>query len=465
MHKLCSLKDLTPGSVIELPKDFASREAETAVILGLEYASDKKHIHTQYRKEDGTLTAFPSWDEDHKLKVVDDEVLTKSTIQAFVTQKLALPSLGMSCGCDPEVFVLKGNGEVFPAWEYMPSKEEARAKAKEWRTQTFDYKGHLNRDFSLENAGTSWEMPGSCTCPQAVPAYWDGAQAEFAPFAKSCLETLHYGTREGLKSVLAFARAKDPLAKLTLRNVVELPESTLKTADDKFVQFRCSRSYNVYNDPGDGVPNAREYKWRCAGGHIHVGFTRTFTAPGIEQIVRGLDAVLGTIGVSLAAGIDNPERRHTYGRAGEFRLPQHGLEYRVLSNFWLSHPAIAMLVFEISRAAVRLAQSGLYNLCWVAREDETREVINNCDVEGARNILRRNAAVLSGMLKRTFNSVPHLNDKMCALSLKTIMNGIGVAIKDPFDIEGNWKINNPEAWKYHCLGTGDSWKSLTEGTK
>jgi hypothetical protein len=473
-HKLCSLKDISPGTVVQLPKEYQSREDETAIVLGLELASDKKRIKTGFlRKQDDRLitTWMPTQPEDTELVLAEDEPLKKASIEAFVGNKLALPTLGMSTGCDPEIFVVHGDGSVFPAWEYMPSEDEARLSAKEWLKLDWSLPDNTPslRQTSMEF--TNWADPAAYYCPVKVPAYWDGAQAEFAPWAKNCLETLHYGTRAGLQAVLEFARAKDPTARLTLKNVVELPEQVLKNAENKYIQFRCSRSYNIYNDPGDGIQNAREYPFRCAGGHIHIGYSRRFTAPGIEQIVRGLDGVLGVAGVSLAAGIDNPERRNTYGRAGEFRLPSHGLEYRVLSNFWLCHPAISMLVFEIARAAVRLAESGLFNLCWVADEGETREVINNCDVDGARTILKRNKAVLSGLFNAMWQSdgsitlTEELASKMRTLALKTLLNGMEAAIPDPFDIEKNWKLNKPDEWKRHCRGIGDSWKSLSEGVK
>jgi len=454
MDKLCSLKDLIPGSVIRLPEGYRDRDDETAVVLGLEYASDKKRISTSLLRrsptQDFVATSLPTMVDDSKLELVADLALQRAVSNAFNARKLSLPDVSMSMGCDPEVFCEHADGAIFPAWEYMPDEAIARKNVKEWAA---------SKGFEEMIA-----KPESNVLVAEVPAYWDGAQAEFAPWAKGCLETLHCGTRAGLLSVLTKARAVDPKAKLTLRNVVELPEDVLKNADDKHIQFRCSESYNIYNDPGTRIQDARGYKYRCAGGHIHVGFSRAFTAPGIEQIVRGLDAVLGVIGVSLATGIDNPERRHTYGRAGEFRLPQHGLEYRVLSNFWLSHPAIAMLVFELARATVRLAESGLFNLCWQAEDRETREVINNCDVDEARKILLRNKDVINGMLHGIWTAKAGVRDeadltKMRKLAKRAIIRGIGAVIADPFDIEGNWDLSGT-TWKHHCQGQNHSWLSL-----
>jgi Phage phiEco32-like COOH.NH2 ligase-type 2 len=463
MYKLCSLKEIVPGSVVELPKKYQSKAGETAIVLELAYHANGKDIAANLWRPDAPIS-FPAQSENAQLALVEDKALQKTATQAFVSSKLALPELGMSLGCDPEVFCVHEDDSVFPAWEFMPSEEEAQAEAKQWLKRDWEYFSAATPEVTVSFPGAAWARDFSNRRPLRVPAYWDGAQAEFAPWAKQCMETLHESTRLGLIEVLTRARKVDPKAKLTLQNVVTLPEAVLQNADAKFIQFRCSQSLNIYNDPGDGIQDARKYKYRCAGGHIHIGYTRAFTAPGIEQVVRGLDGVLGVIGVSLAAGIDNPERRHTYGRAGEFRLPRHGLEYRVLSNFWLSHPAIAMLVFELSRSVVRLAESGLFNLCWTGDEEETREVINNCDVAGARKIIRRNAAVLTGLLKGTWGQSATRSEveaqKMRTLALRTILHGIDVAVKDPLDIEGNWKINHPELWGHYCHGKENNWQDL-----
>src|SRR5580658_9690278 len=121
--KYCTLKDLTPGTIVELPHEYQGREGETAVVLGLEYTFDKRGIRTEYLKRDGEMFVARSiapQPEDTKLAVVDDQVLQQASIKAFVTNKFFLPERGMSCGCDPEVFVEHADGSIFPAWEFMP---------------------------------------------------------------------------------------------------------------------------------------------------------------------------------------------------------------------------------------------------------------------------------------------------------------------------------------------------------
>jgi hypothetical protein len=450
MEKYCTLKDMVPGSVVKLPDE------RLALIFGLEYsnAKDTDIFPTVLRVDGNTLipTSLPSQPETTKFALSDSKILIQRVKQAFATHTLALPSMKPSMGCDPEIFVVHGDGTLFPAWEFLPSEEESNKKKLEWMLASNEETGHSNALWADEGNNNQ--------IPQLVPSYWDGAQAEFAPWAKHCLETLHGSTKLGLHAVLAAARKIDPQAKLTVQNVFELPNTILKNADIQYIRFRCKPSYNVYGDLGGELPDGREYAFRCAGGHIHIGL-RKFTLPSIEQIIRALDGVLGVIGVSLAAGLDNPERRRTYGRAGEFRLPDYGIEYRVLSNFWLTHPAISMLVFELARVIIRFAESGLFRVCWLADEKETRDVINNCDVTGARKILERNTHVLAGLLSNLWQEKIG-EAKMRKTALDTILNGMEVVVKDPTDVEGNWNLGKES--KY-CQGQHESWNSTVHSVK
>jgi hypothetical protein len=100
---------------------------------------------------------------------------------------------------------------------------------------------------------------------------------------------------------------------------------------------------------------------RSAGGHIHIGKnTPTGTkADKIfkktpERLVNMLDIIVGNTCVLLDRSEGNKKRRETYGRAGEYRLPTHGLEYRTLSNFWLKDYALMSFVMSMTRLAVSI---------------------------------------------------------------------------------------------------------------
>jgi hypothetical protein len=102
--------------------------------------------------------------------------------------------------------------------------------------------------------------------------------------------------------------------------------------------------------------------------------------------------------VSLFQYYDDPMRRRYYGRAGEYRTPDYGFEYRVLSNAWLQDFTVYNLIYEMARRVIGAVVYDNRLFRWDADPDETRECINNCDVELAHKILKRNDKVFSALI-------------------------------------------------------------------
>ena len=152
----------------------------------------------------------------------------------------------------------------------------------------------------------------------------------------------------------------------------------------------------------------------------------------IERYVKALDKILGVACVSLFANFDDPRRRTMYGLAGEYRLPSHGLEYRTLSNVWLAHPLLFMMVYELARKTIGMAEVKMME-AWDATEEETINCINECDVEKAREILMRNRDVFTALLSS-------INSREADNMFKIYYLGLESIIKDPTDILGNWSI-------------------------
>jgi len=335
-----------------------------------------------------------------------------------------------SSGCDPEIFVRGGDGKIMPAFVFLTDKKHAQ---------------EVNGTYS---------------------PYWDGFQAEYTTPAQSCLMVLHDYIRQGLNAVLQAARAKYPKAQLTIENTVQIPESMLTEADDKYVQFGCSPSLNAYDDspaiPGD----ARTFPWRFAGGHMHTGVGRIGKGTA-RAIVKACDGIVGVASVGMFAGIDTPVRRATYGRAGEYRLPKHGLEYRVLSNAHLCHPAVSHLTFELFRLSVRAGIAGVYPYLWDAKEEEVRDCVNMCDVTKAREIIKRNEKGLMWLLqKRGWINNPHdryWHRNIGAWIFKVIYEGVS-SIVDPTKIEENWYLipssNAAKKWQSNSIGVNCTWNSI-----
>lgn len=99
-------------------------------------------------------------------------------------------------------------------------------------------------------------------------------------------------------------------------------------------EFGCDPDYNAWTMRANAKPNPRSVgNLRTCGGHIHVGFPvddQDFMAR--PELVQWMDVYLGLPSVLLD---DDTKRRSVYGKAGAHRPKQYGIEYRVLSNFWI----------------------------------------------------------------------------------------------------------------------------------
>ena len=171
----------------------------------------------------------------------------------------------------------------------------------------------------------------------------------------------------------------------------------------------------------------------------------------LKEAVKCLDAVLGIATVCMFKDMDDPRRRMLYGKAGEYRLPPHGLEYRVLSNAWLCHPLITNLVLDLARNCVVASVTGVFKY-WKHNEEETIRIINECDYKAAKKLLTVNKELFCKMLATV--------DKE-ELSIKVRYNmfhkGATNYIKDITDFNSNWNITTE--WKGCCGSVNKKWRN------
>lgn len=318
-----------------------------------------------------------------------------------------------SLGADPEMFVFAKN-KLVPAFTFLPPK---------------------GKDVKL---------------------YWDGFQAEwkYDHHGNQCLNTLVHFTRENLMALQAKAREADKNARLSLVNVVRVPKDLLVHSEGQHVELGCMPSYNAYGLRGEDVPNPRTLPFRFAGGHMHFGSWNR--KPQYKRIVETLDRILGVWAVGAARHIDNPVRRKYYGLPGEFRKPMYdikgydfasgktyvayqvyGVEYRTLSNFWLASPGIMQLTWDLGRMCVRIAQSLKYNNLWVSTQEETVDVIKNCDYKRATQIITRNEPMLRWMLGQSYMRGSSVN-----AAITVGKQGVETVVPNPEAIPENWHFND-----------------------
>lgn len=414
-----------PNKIVHSYGTYGGEEVPERIILTGVRAQDgtpNMYYILYYAEEDGFAfqrTTYVDAEFDiGKLTGLQGKVLMNRYKEEMVCDlRGKLSKVNNRIGSDPEVFVVDENDQLIPAFSFLKGKKDADRDMTECNNGNIAYKG----------------------------VYWDGFQAEFETSDSYCLayhtDSVHYG----LKAVLKAARKFNKKAKLTIKTVMNIPEVLLNTAKEEHVQLGCMPSKNVYNLVGMPIEDGRNMPTRSTGGHIHFGLPNLNKEEKIPLMVKGLDAILGVACVAMFAKYDNPERRKYYGLAGEYRLPEHGMEYRVLSNAWLIHPFIMNLVFDVSRMAASFGASGFLEH-WKATEKETIDCINTCDVAKAQEILQRNKKIFIQVLGAAYprmRDVPKYMNKL----FNIFHDGMDTVIESD-DIEKNWHLTN-NAWVLH----------------
>jgi hypothetical protein len=222
-------------------------------------------------------------------------------------------------GCDPELFLEQG-GEIVGSERVIPTKAEFKEKNPYINLQ------HVVRD---------------------------GVQVELHSDPTTCREVLISQLHGAFMSLQGYL--KDGIVP-SFEPVVEVSEEELKRLSEASRTLGCAPSNN-HHDAKAEVKVEKGFRKRSAGGHIHLGLRNTEAYPQRyvfprERLVPMLDILVGNTCVMMDRDPNAAERRKVYGRAGEYRLPDYGLEYRTLSNFWLISPQVTSLVFGLARMAL-----------------------------------------------------------------------------------------------------------------
>jgi len=173
----------------------------------------------------------------------------------------------------------------------------------------------------------------------------------------------------------------------------------LKSLPAEANELGCDPDYNAYtgeiNPRPDGATNLR-----TAAGHIHIGWTKDAEKDDpahVEKcrtLVRQLDFFLGIPSVILD---QDKERRTLYGCAGAYRIKPYGVEYRVLSNFWLKSPALTRWVYNQTHLAIRRLLEG--EDCYRGtNEYYPGKIINTSDLSELKRFRETYEASIWGMI-------------------------------------------------------------------
>lgn len=168
--------------------------------------------------------------------------------------------------------------------------------------------------------------------------------------------------------------------------------------------FGCNPEYCAY-DISEVIPPEPGSGLRSGSAHIHIGrsdFKQYEDEYGdilSDDPLLSFDSKIKTIKlmdifVGLPLAImdtfdDSKERRKLYGKAGRHRVTKYGVEYRTPSNFWMTSPEIAELIFDLTKYAVNLEMSGrTEDILPLVSSDEVRTAIDNSDSQLAMKVLK-----------------------------------------------------------------------------
>lgn len=187
----------------------------------------------------------------------------------------------------------------------------------------------------------------------------DGIQVEFNPPASMSSSILGSWIGQAFTNLDKMAKAHEGVS-ICFDQVVEVEQSELRGLSEKSRILGCSPSENAYGVRPIGLTDEERaiYPIRAAGGHLHFGLKGDLFDERV-RLVNWLDVFVGNTCVLIDREPKAAIRRVHYGRAGEYRIPNHGLEYRTLSNFWLRNYTLLDFVLGLADIAVKVVEDSI----------------------------------------------------------------------------------------------------------
>lgn len=309
----------------------------------------------------------------------------------------------------------------------------------------------------------------------------DGIQLEIQPLSSSCRANSGNFIQCALIALKKYLDEKHPDVTVKFYRTVEIPEAYFKTLPEKVRELGCMPSFNLYR-PATLDVDPLEYRLRSCGGHIHMGdLPFTIDPDRAKRLVRLLDVVLGTAMVLIDRDPGNEIRRRVYGRAGEYRLPTWGLEYRTPSNFWLHAYPLQSLVFALARQAAGILNSTLQfegngnvkcegSTIWDA-EGELLSQVKPKDIVRAINtndldLAQKNWEKVGSFLKTYFiqrQDWPNWNNEGIHCDTYDDFNFFAQKVQE-HGLEYYWNHDPFKHWVTKPEGHGHGWESFVANT-
>ena len=180
--------------------------------------------------------------------------------------------------------------------------------------------------------------------------------------------------------------------------IVAVPSASFsedQLKDPEALAFGCEPDYCAWDVAENPRPKCSDVTFRSCGAHIHVGTTGEdenaflLSFEGKLNTVKAMDCFHGIISTVLDSSKEALDRRKLYGKPGAHRPKDYGVEYRVLSNYWLKSPVTVMLMYHMVIDALK-----------VIRENKLDELVNN--IGGGKKI---KDIIMSGDVKEALRVI------------------------------------------------------------
>lgn len=248
---------------------------------------------------------------------------------------------GFTFGADPEFFLKTDKDEVIPAIDILP--------------------GTKSEPFKVENG--------------AVQV--DGLAAEFNIDPASSYEEWDRNIVSVMKQLKAM------LPKGVSPHVVPhtlFSKEIMDSLSDEAKAMGCDPDYNAWSETENPTPDvSKNPLLRVAAGHVHAGWTEDADIldgkhiKHCQDLVKQFDWFLGAWSLRHDKDLT---RRQLYGKAGSYRPKPYGVEYRTLSNFWITTHTRRLAVWNRMQEAVEMMPYHFYPEEQANLNEAIRNMIN-----------------------------------------------------------------------------------------
>lgn len=271
----------------------------------------------------GTGTSFQAQQAAHQAHMYAAMSGMAKTMTKVVKEEEDMPSkpltpkAGFTFGCDPEAFVFEGDKPVPAAWAGIPGTKEEPYEVLGGAVQVDGMAAEFNID-PVDNY-EDWENNITVVIDQLKSLLPEGLELRFKSSS------------------------------------VVFDEDIFEKADDYSKALGCMPDVDAWTGGLNPPANPENPYLRCIGGHVHVGWTENELLSDLQHIlncqdlVKQFDWFLG--GWSVLQDPDS-KRRELYGKMGACRYKPYGVEYRVLSPFWVETKELRLAVWNRMNAGI-----------------------------------------------------------------------------------------------------------------